>query len=461
MVPARLNSVTAVFLSPALRPFHDKSLYVARIKSALYNHYQIHEIASRVRDAEHSGAAIAQDPLDAPRRNRPIWLVLGLIAALALLALAFGGSLWRKPAAEGQTAAADAPAQLVDARGRPVVVKGPVKRIAIDDSRYLVALGLIHPDPVSLLAAWPQDVNRLGPATYKQFLARSPALADLPKVASSAGAFDVESLLAAAPDVALLSLESGITNAQIAQIEAAGVPVVIVDFFVKPFDNLENSLRVLGRLVGRDQQAEDFIAFRAGRMKRIADGVGALAADDRPTVFVEAHAGMSPDCCNSPGRGNIGDYIGFVGGHNIGADVIEQSFGKLNLEYVISRDPHVYIATGGPHLEKQGGLVLGAGFDEAAIDASMQKIAARRGISGLTAVREGRAHGFSHQLINSPLDIVAIETFARWIHPERFADVDPAKTLAEINSRFLAVPYEGIYWVDLPATGKAGQPTPR
>lgn len=349
-----------------------------------------------------------------------------------------------------------------DVRGRTVTIKGPVKHIAIDDSRYLVALGLIHPDPASLLAAWPKDINRLGPETYQQFLAKSPKLDSLPKIASSAGAFDSESLLAAHPDVAIISLESGVTDAQIAQVEAAGIPVVVVDFFVKPLTNLEPSLLLLGQLTGRDEQAKAFVTFRAEHMKRISERLATFDMAAPPRVFLEAHAGMNADCCNSPGNGNIGDYLNFVGGHNIGADVISQAFGKLNLEYVISQDPAVYIATGGPHLKKAGGLVLGAGVDEAAARASLAKVASRQGISGLSAVKNGRTYGFSHQLINSPLDIVAIETFAKWVHPTHFADVDPAATLAEINSRFLAVPYQGSYWVELKPTAPppAGAKTP-
>lgn len=364
------------------------------------------------------------------------------MAILALLALRSGNS--------ETDAGPSAEAALTDIRGRAVALDQPARRIAIDDSRYLVALGLIHPDPVSLLAAWPGDINRLGDETYRQFLAKSPALADLPRISSSAGDFNAEALLAAAPDLALLSLESGISDAQIAQLEAAGIRVAIVDFFVKPFENLEPSLRLLGAITGREEQAEAFIAFRAEHMKRIADGVAALPADDRPTVFLEAHAGMSADCCNSPGSGNIGDYLRFVGGHNIGADVISQSFGKLNIEYVISRDPAVYIATGGPHLAQSGGLVLGAGHSAGEARQSLARISQRRGIAGLSAVANKRTHGISHQLINSPLDIVAIEAFAKWVHPDVFADVDPAATLEAINTDFLAVPYDGIYWVDLP-----------
>ncbi|MEA3541836.1 MAG: ABC transporter substrate-binding protein [Pseudomonadota bacterium] len=369
-------------------------------------------------------------------------VVMAALGALLLMSCLSGCA----PEAGQEAPAEDA---LVDLRGRPIALDKPTTRLAIDDSRYLVALGLLHPDPVSLLVAWPKDINRLGPETYAQFLRKSPALADLPKIGSSAGAFDAESLLAAHPDIAILSLESGVTDSQIAQLEQAGIKVVVLDFFQKPFEHLEKSLLLLGKITGREAQARDFIAFRAGHMKRIADRVAQLAVDDRPAVFVEAHAGMTPDCCNSPGRGNIGDYIDFVGGHNIGADVIDKPFGKLNLEYVISQRPAVYIATGGPHLAKAGGLVLGAGYDAAQARASLAKVAARQGLSQLPAVQSGRTHGFSHQLINSPLDIVAIETFATWIHPDQFKDVDPAQTLSEINRRFLAIPYQGTYWTSL------------
>lgn len=351
------------------------------------------------------------------------------------------------PAAE--TPAGDAAGEIIDIRGRAIAIDTPVSRIAIDDSRYLVALSLIHPEPVSALAAWGHDVNRLGDATYQGFLTAAPQLADLPRIASSAENFDVESLIAARPDAAILSVESGVTDAQIARVEAAGIPVVILDFFADPMNNLEPSLLLLGELTGRSEQARAFITFRQQRMERIASRLADLPDEQRPLVFLEAHAGGSPDCCNSPGKGNASDYLAFVGGHNIGADAISQSSGRLNIEYVISRDPDVYIATGGPHLASSGGMDLGAGYSPAQARAALERVAARRGIATLSAVRDGRAFGFSHQLLNSPVDIVAIETFAKWLHPELFADLDPAATLAEINSRFLTVPYEGTYWISL------------
>lgn len=342
-------------------------------------------------------------------------------------------------------------AQITDLRGRNVELPDGPSRITIDDARLLIALALVTPDPVAPLVAWSQDTRRLGEPMYEAFVQRFPALADLPKVASSADAFNMEAVLAAAPDVAVVSLGSGPSDTQIRQLQAAGIAVVFVDFYAGPAENQVPSLRILGQLVGGQAQAEAFLAFREQHLQRIRERVADLPKDERPTVFVEAHAGMTKDCCNSPGTGTVNDYIQLVGGHNIGADVLRTPTGKLNLEYVISRDPEVYIATGGAYLEKAGGLVLGEGYSAGEARASLQAISQRRGISGLGAVRSGNAHALAQQFIHSPLDLVALEAMATWVHPALFHDVDPARTLAQINQRFLAVPYEGAGWISLQA----------
>ena len=338
---------------------------------------------------------------------------------------------------------------LKDLRDRPVRALGEGGKLSIDDGRYLIALSLIHPDPVSLLAAWSGDINRISPDMYAAFVEKFPALASVPKIAQSGQAFNAEAVLAARPSTAVVSLESGPSDDQAAQLEAAGVSVAFIDFFAHPFENQARSLALLGALIGRTAEAEAFNAFKKTRLDRISQRVAAIPQDQRPTVFLEPHAMINPDCCASPGKGNIGDYIAFVGGRNIGADVLDQPTGKLNLEYVIQRDPDVYIATGSPHLAKAGGFVVGPDFTPEQSQAGLRRVVARPGIATLKAVREGRAHGLSHQLINSPIDVVAVEVLAKWIHPDLFADLNPRATLDEINTRFLAVPYRGDYWADL------------
>lgn len=337
---------------------------------------------------------------------------------------------------------------VTDIRGRSVTVPRGSERLLIDDGRYLLALSLIHPDPVSLITAWPQDIHRIGQPVYDRYRSRFPRMEQLTRVASSAGTFSLEQAIAARPTVALFSLGQGPSDAQLRLLDAAGIPAVFIDFFTQPFEHLEQSLTILGQVTGREAQAQAFLDWRQARMSRIARAVETLPVNGRPNVFLEAHAGLSA-CCNSPGRGNIGDYIAVAGGHNIGADVLPGAAGRLNVEYVVSRDPDVYIMTGGPHIEKAGGYVVGPGFTVERSRRALRAMIGRTGLGLLSAVKSGRVHGLSHQLLNSPLDILAVESLARWIHPTLFADLDPAVTLHELNDRFLAVPLEGPLWTEL------------
>lgn len=158
---------------------------------------------------------------------------------------------------------------------------------------------------------------------------------------------------------------------------------------------------------------------------------------------------MTADCCNSPGRGNVGDIIAAVGGTNIGAAVIPRTFGKLNLEYIIAQDPQVYIATGGSHMEGTAGLLIGPEYSAGRAHETLQGVVSRPGFAGFDAVREKRVYGLSHQLLNSPLDVLTVDVLAKWVQPELFKDLDPEATQRSLNERFLAVPVKGPNWINL------------
>ena len=384
---------------------------------------------------------MSQRTSDTALIRRPLSMTSGVMRTLLLAFVLAAASLACPPARSGEIV-------VTDIAGREVRLERPASRILIDDGRYLVALALIHPDPVGLLSAWPKDIHRIGPAYYRQFAEKFPAIETLKQSASSAANFSVEQVLAAEPDLAIFSLQSQPSVDEIAQIQRAGIPVAIIDFFNHPLENLEPGFRLLGAVTGRQDEAEAFIAFRRERMERVRERLAADAGP-RPSVLLEPHAARTEECCPSPGKGNIGDYIALTGGDNIGADVISGITGMLNLEYVIEANPQVYIATGGPHMEGTGGLLIGPGYDAETTRATLSRVAARPGISGLSAVREGRVHGLAHQLLNSPLDILTVETLAKWTRPDLFADVDPDETLQLVNENFLAVPLTGTYWIDL------------
>ncbi|MBS7586152.1 ABC transporter substrate-binding protein [Ancylobacter defluvii] len=338
---------------------------------------------------------------------------------------------------------------LKDVTGREVTLAKPASRIVIGDGRFLLALALIHPDPVSLIAGWPRDINRIGRAAYAAWQKKFPTINDILQTSAANAAISVERIIAAQPDLAVFSLGAQPSDEERVRLEAAGVPVAVVDFFVKPLDNMEASLRLIGGAIGREAQAEAFIAFRRAHFDVVRTRVAQLPPEKKPRLFFEAHAAMTADCCNSPGRGNIGEVIEAVGATNIGATVISGAFGKLNLEYVIAQDPQVYVATGGSHMEGTAGLLIGPEYSVERARETLAGLIRRPGFEGMSAVRNHRVYGLAHQMLNSPLDVLTLEVLARWAHPELFADLDPDATLAEINTRFLAVPVTGPNWIAL------------
>jgi len=338
---------------------------------------------------------------------------------------------------------------LTDIAGREVTLQRPAQHVLLGEGRQLNALALLHPNPVGLVAGWLGELQRFDSATYALYREKFPDIDKIPLVGiTSAASFSVEKALSVRPDVAIFSGGHGPSARSaeaVRQIEAAGIPVVFVDFHNKPLENTIPSMEILGKVLGREEQASAFVALYKERLDRIARGVG--EAREKPKVFLHMHAVLR-ECCLSAGKGNLGEFIAFAGGENIAAAVLPGPTGQLNQEYVLAAKPDIYIATGGAHTIGKG-LAIGTSVDEQQARESLAAMIRAPNFASMPAVKNEAAFGLWHHFYNSPLNILAVEAMATWFHPEIFKDLDPERSLAEINTRFLAVPYKGTYWVSL------------
>jgi iron complex transport system substrate-binding protein len=363
---------------------------------------------------------------------------------------ALGAGLLATGLAAPRLARAAGAVEITDILGRRVRLAKPATRIALTQARHVLAMGLIHPEPVALVTGWGDDLRTMNPPDYAAVRARFPAAEAVPVIARGRnGGLSVEALLAGAPELVIASLASlGPFGADLPdRLTALGIPVVVIDFFVDPMANTGRSMAILGRILGREAQAEAFNAFYAAGRQQIADRLAGVA--ERPRVLVHAHAGGIP-CCSSPGRGAFSTMVAFAGGHNIGADLLPTNTGELSLEQVIAADPWLYVATGGPY-GTRGGIPLGPGIAEPAAAAELAGVIRRSRLEVLPAVRAGRAHAVWHGFNDTPAHLAMLQALARWCHPARCGDLDPAATLAQLNERFLAIPMQGAHWADLPA----------
>ncbi len=364
-------------------------------------------------------------------------------------------ALLAAPLAAPSLARAEEAITITDVTGRTVRLRRPAQRIVLTQGRHLSVLALLTPDPLGLIVGWAGDLRQGLAAEYAQLRARHPQVDDIPVIGRGpTDTASFERILSLRPDLVLLSrytVSGGVGGAEAGmarRLQAVGIPSAVIDFFANPLGDSKRSIAILGALIGRDAQAAAFNAFYASKMDAVAARLAGQAA--RPPVLVQAHAGGTA-CCFSAGTGSFNAMIEAAGGRNIATGVLPGPMGQLSLEYVLSANPFVYAATGGPFGGARGGVTMGAGATEAEARESLARVVRSQGLERLAAVREGRAHALWHGFNDTPAHFLAVEVLARWLHPEPMRGIDPAASLAELNARFLALPMEGTYWADLEA----------
>ncbi|SEB87021.1 iron complex transport system substrate-binding protein [Pseudomonas saponiphila] len=344
-------------------------------------------------------------------------------------------------------------ATLTDLAGRQVQVPEKVEHILLGEGRMIYSLSLLEgQNPFARLAGWQGDFRGLDVQGYEAYRKVFPQADQVPLVGgTSAETFSVEKALAVHPDLAIMALSGGHgpspDSEAVQQLEAAGVAVIFVDFSDHPLSNTVPSMRLLGQALGREQQAEAFIAFYQQSLARVSDTLAKAGKVQQPKIFIDMLAGLQ-DCCGSPGTGNFAEMIKLAGGRNIADGRIPGPIGVLNVEYILSSDPDVYVATG-VFAAGQGGVTLGYSATLQQARDSLRQAAQRPPLNELRAVRQGNVHGLWHIFYDSPEHLVAVQALAKWLHPQLFKDLDPDQTRLELYQRFMPIPASGVFATSL------------
>ncbi len=359
---------------------------------------------------------------------------------------------------------------VTDLAGRNVQVPNDVNRIILGESRYIPALAILDKEqPLKRIVGMLADFKQTDPGSYQQYRKKFPQIDSIPQVGhASADSFSIERVLTLNADVAIFGLEGhGPTskNAElIQQLEHAGIAVIFVDFRQQPLVNTIKSMSLLGRVLGREEQATAFIEFYSKQLARV-ETVLAVIEDDKhlksPNVFLHSRVGLQDLCCETMVRGMMATFVDSSRGNNLAKGIVPGAAGVMNLEYLLTMQPDIYIGTAigssqgieeralSNNVDHPYYIVLGAGVDDSMAKASFQAAINDSGVKALTAVKTKNAHAIWHHFYNSPLNIVAVQVFAKWLYPEQFNDLEPQQTMQELFDRFQSVPLDGTYWVSL------------
>lgn len=366
--------------------------------------------------------------------------------------LALGGLSGALFAATATATAASQPRTVTDMMGRTVRLAATPQRIILLEARDILTMALLHPDPASRVVGW-AAADRIDSGVLQAQFERGGQIPVVGKQTS--GTISLEGIISLSPDLvvasAFMAPQSG-EGGFLGRLESLGIPVVFSDASSNaavpasggPVDKLHRNLRMWGEILDADERAAAYAAFADERLAGVAQR---LAGASAVTTYLEVQSTVD-DCCWAAGQQVWGELLALAGGKPL-PGVTAPWFQKLQLEYLLATPHDVYIASGGGWVSG-GRPAIGPGIDPSLGREGLRRLIARPGFAGLASTRQQRVHGIWTGLITvMPFNILFIEIAAKWLHPDRFADLDPAQTLAEINRRFLAEPIAGPLWVSI------------
>jgi len=329
--------------------------------------------------------------------NRIPLVLIFIMVSLALFACSPGES----PGAEGNTRV------VVDQAGRTVELPQRVERViaAYQPATYLVfALGANE----KLVGV---DVASPG---LEFFRLLHPAIAQLPGVGSKKG-LNMEEIAAAAPDVVILF--PGHDSPTLAeQLAAQGIPSVII----KPEspELLQESILLLGDVLGEEEQAADLIAYYEEKRAYIQERVGGIPVQERPRVFLAGPDGVLSTC-----SGDLYQHylIEEAGGKDV-AEELSGGWNNVSLEQVIAWNPDIIVTL---QYSEPG---------------DPEEIMADPNLAATKAVQEKRVYRFPSNLgpwdYPEPRSILGVLWLAQKLYPASFADLDMEQEADFFHEKF-------------------------
>lgn len=345
---------------------------------------------------------------------------------------------------------------LTDIAGRSVTLKHAPKRIILGEGRMMYAIASITKgNPFKKIIGWKDDLIKYDPDAFRKFKKVFPKdvkrLVDFGSPYS--GDFSIEGVLSNKADLVILdsgNLFKAQQSGVIDKLSKAGVPVVFIDFRRNATQNTVPSLLILGRILGEEKRAVEFIDFYLREVRKVTNVVDQIPVDKKPLVFIENAAGWSDSCCKTYGSFNYGRFVELAGGRNYGSEKFTGFKSEVSLEGVIAANPEHIVATGANWAEARPDIkAVLLGYDATNKDNAerIKALTQRRGFKDLAAVKKGHYHAIYHQFYNSPYHFVAIQQLAKWLYPEKFQNLDPQATFDELHRRFLPFSASGQFWI--------------
>lgn len=344
--------------------------------------------------------------------------------------------------------------KVTDVKGREVTLEKPAERVVLS-FYYEDFLAVVGPDALDKVVAlslstW-KDWRPNQFAAYEKAL---PKLSSIPDVGNTEDStFSVEKVIAAKPDLVILAAWSyDALGEGVKQIEAAGIPVVTLDYNAQTVEKHVLSTEVLGKVMGAEERA----AKLADNYKAAMADIDARIKAAGPTtgkVYVELAQKGAGEVGNSYGDSMWGALIDKLGGVNIAKGQIG-NWGPLSPEYVLAQKPDLIFLAGSEWVNKPQSVQVGFGADPKVTRERMAGYLDRPGWSELPAAQHGGVHAIYHGGARTLSDFVYAQYIAKQLYPDAFKDVHPAENIRRYYDTWLPIKADGVFVLPYEAAGQ-------
>lgn len=320
---------------------------------------------------------------------------------------------------------------VMDETGRTVTIDLPIKTIIATDARQMETLLAMGAEDMIVGV----DVSY---HTHYPFL----GLKDAPEVSQHAKGIDYEKVLVQKADLVIVPKSQGATADEISE-KLQGIPVLAFDLGHR--NHIIPEVQILGEVLGKQTEAERLINWIEKYNTIVDDRTKDLKSDEMPTFYYEATATSSKWKANVP-TSRAGVVAEGCGGQNIAVDLEYNdtvSSIVVDPEWILTENPD-YI-----FLDFHSGK-SGAGKTEDEVKEALKIMIDERGndgIANVTAIRDNNVYAIDYDYVAGPRWIVGHVCFAKWLHPDLFADLDPEKINKEFLNEFLGVDNLEGTWV--------------
>jgi len=334
----------------------------------------------------------------------------------------------------GVAAGLAAEVMVTDSWGREVTIPEKVTRVICSGSGCLRYLVYLQGQDLAV-AVDDMEKSRSMFESRPYYLAH-PELKDKPLFGEFRGFDNPELIVALDPAPQVIFKVNGKMGHDPVELQnKTGIPVIILEYGQLGIGKkeMDETLLLMGRVIGKEQRAREVIAFFDGIIEDLAKRTADIPEGERPSCYIGGVAFKGPHGMTST-EPAYPPFM-FVNARNVAADPSRKASEQLqqstfSVESLVSMDPDkIFIDLS----TLQGGAEVNA-LNQLRTEAPYQV---------LSAVEKGEVYGvlpYNWYSQNQGSILADAYFIGKVLYPERFEDVDPAEKADEIYSFLVGKP---------------------